>query len=86
IPFADPADKTRDVLANIALLVPFGYSFAGRRAGLSRVLGALAVAAAVSFSAETMQLFSSSRYPSATDVSSAMAGAVIGAAWRAWDK
>jgi VanZ family protein len=83
IPLTDPADKTRDVIANIALLIPFGYSFAARRAGRHRIAGALLAATAVSLCAEATQLFSTSRYPSATDVSSALAGAVIGAAWRA---
>ena len=30
VPFADPADRPRDVTANIALFVPFGYSYARR--------------------------------------------------------
>jgi glycopeptide antibiotics resistance protein len=84
IPFADPADKPRDVVANIMLFLPFGYSFAGRRAGPYRVALAVLVAGAVSFSAEAIQLFSRSRFPSATDVSSALAGTAAGAAWRAW--
>src|SRR5687767_6116478 len=56
IPFTDPADKTRDVIANIALFVPFGYSFAGHRAGSHRIAGALLAATAVSICAEATQL------------------------------
>jgi glycopeptide antibiotics resistance protein len=86
VPFGDPADKPRDVIANVALFVPFGYSFAGGRSGRYRIAGALLAATAVSLSAEATQLFSTSRFPSATDVSAAIAGAVAGAVWRAWDE
>lgn len=79
IPFMDPADRPRDMLANIALFIPFGYSFArGRRwwtAGLA--------AAVVSFSAEATQLFGTLRFPSATDVTAAVVGATAGALCRA---
>jgi glycopeptide antibiotics resistance protein len=84
IPFADPADKTRDVLANIALFLPFGYSFAGRRPTGWRMAGAVLAAGALSISAEATQLFSRSRFPSATDVSCAIIGAALGALWRIW--
>jgi glycopeptide antibiotics resistance protein len=80
IPFTDPADKPRDVLANIALFVPFGYSFAGRRRSRFRLVEAVLAAAVVSLGAEATQLFSMLRYPSATDVSSAAIGALVGAA------
>ncbi len=76
IPFTDPADRPRDFLANIGLLVPFGYSYARRRS----VLGAVAIAAAVSVAAEATQLFSTTRFPSATDITAAVAGAALGAA------
>ncbi len=79
IPFTDPADTPRDLLANIALFVPFGYSYARHRAGRFRIVEALLAAAVVSVSAEATQLFSVLRYPSATDVIAAMAGASAGA-------
>jgi VanZ family protein len=81
IPFTDPADAPRDLLANIALFVPFGYSYVSRRAGRFRILEALLAATVVSVSAEATQLFSTLRYPSATDVIAAIAGASAGAAW-----
>src|SRR5215213_745860 len=31
VPFTDPADRPRDLIANIALYIPFGYSLARRR-------------------------------------------------------
>ena len=82
VPFTDPADKARDIAANILLFVPFGYSAAGRRATRSGLLFALGAAAAVSISAEASQLFSTQRYPSATDVTAAVVGSAIGAAFR----
>jgi glycopeptide antibiotics resistance protein len=75
VPFTDPADQPRDFLANIALFVPFGYSY-GRR---GPVWKAVAIAAAVSFAAEATQLFSITRFPSATDITAAIAGAALGA-------
>ena len=82
VPLGDPSDKPRDVLANVLLFVPFGYSAAGRRSARSGFLFAIGAAAAVSLTAEASQLFSTQRYPSATDVSAAMVGAAIGAAFR----
>src|SRR5690348_10032341 len=75
IPFTDPADRPRDFVANILLFVPFGYSY-GRRGPAWK---AVMIAAAVSVSAEATQLFSVTRFPSATDVTAALAGSVLGA-------
>lgn len=78
VPFTDPADRPRDLIANIALFIPFGYSLArGRRWPL-----VLVVTAGVSLAAEATQLFGTVRYPSATDVTAAVIGAAIGAALR----
>ena len=75
IPFTDPADRPRDCLANILLFVPFGYSY-GRRGSVWR---AVAIAAAVSVTAEATQLFSTTRFPSATDITAALTGSALGA-------
>jgi glycopeptide antibiotics resistance protein len=75
IPFTDPADRPRDMIANIALFIPFGYSY-GRRGA---VWQAVAIAAVLSVTAEATQLFSTTRFPSATDVTAALAGAALGA-------
>jgi len=83
IPFTDPADKPRDLLANIVLFIPFGYSFANHRMSRFRILESVVAAALVSVCAESTQLFSTLRYPSATDVIAAMAGASAGA-WLSW--
>jgi glycopeptide antibiotics resistance protein len=76
IPFTDPADRPRDFVANILLFVPFGGLY-GRRGSL---LGAVAIAAVLSVAAEATQLFSTTRFPSATDITAALAGAALGAA------
>ena len=75
LPFTDPADRPRDFLANVALFVPFGWSY-GRR---GRIWNAVGIAAAVSVTAEATQLFSTTRFPSATDITAALAGAAVGA-------
>jgi len=75
VPFADPADRPRDVFANVALFVPFGYSYARRGPWWK----ALLVAAAVSTTAEATQLFSTDRFPSATDVTAGLMGVALGA-------
>ncbi|MGH9372217.1 MAG: VanZ family protein, partial [Vicinamibacterales bacterium] len=69
IPFSDPADKIEDLVINLLLFVPFGYVFWGWR----RSVGLLGLtAAAISISAEILQLFSTVRYPSGTDVACAI--------------
>jgi glycopeptide antibiotics resistance protein len=79
VPFTDPADRPRDLFANIALYIPFGYSLARGRRWSTVVL----VATGVSLIAEGTQLFGTVRYPSATDVTAAAIGAAIGVACRA---
>ena len=81
IPFKDPADKLSDVAANVALFVPFGFSLAGRGRQMT-TLRICIIAAAVSISGEALQLYSTHRYPSATDVTCAVIGTVAGRAAR----
>lgn len=80
VPFADPKDKPRDLILNIALFVPFGFSFMKHYHGRRRIAATLAAAAIVSVCAEVPQLFSTLRHPSATDVLAAVAGG-MGGAW-----
>jgi glycopeptide antibiotics resistance protein len=82
VPFTDPADKPSDVIINLLLFLPFGFSFAGRPGLKAPVVAAGIAAAIVSTSAEAVQLFSTVRYPSATDVTCAIAGSVAGAICR----
>ena len=74
VPFASRWDKPRDVAANMLLYIPFGWS-AGRR--MTRWQVAL-TAAAVATSAEALELFGRTRFPSSTDVVAAAAGALVG--------
>ena len=79
VPLTGPGDKPRDMIANFILFVPFGYSVARRRLLLPGLARAAGLAAVVSFSAEAMQVFSTERYPSGTDLSVAILGALAGA-------
>jgi glycopeptide antibiotics resistance protein len=80
LPFTDPADRFRDFFSNILLFFPFGYLVARRRAGRRGVLIALGMSLAISVSAEAMQLFSTLRHPSATDITAAILGTLAGGA------
>ena len=87
IPFVTPPVRAADILENIVLFLPLGF-FAGLRArSLPRALqkGVL-LAFPASLLGEWSQLYSHSRFPSATDVSSNLIGAILGAAlaWFAW--
>lgn len=66
-----------DAALNLAFFVPFGYLAAGSGLGAGAVL---ASAATVSVLTETVQVYASSRYPSATDVVVNIAGAGLGLA------
>jgi glycopeptide antibiotics resistance protein len=81
-PFSDPEDTAGDFIANMALFVPFGYSFFRHARAGHRLALTLAAASAVSLCAEAPQLFSTLRNPSATDVTAALAGSMAGALWR----
>ena len=79
IPFSTPPEITaRDVLGNLLLYVPFGYLLS--RAGSWRpALGTVCLVAAVlSIATELTQVYSHSRFPSATDVLLNVVGAVSG--------
>jgi glycopeptide antibiotics resistance protein len=76
LPFLDPADKPADLIVNVLLFVPFGYSL-WRWSGAFLVV--LTGALLTSLSAEMLQVFSTLRYPSGTDVVTGAAGAMVGA-------
>jgi glycopeptide antibiotics resistance protein len=78
----NPADITR----NIALYVPFGF-FGMRALGRADARGVLRVATiAVIFSlgVESLQLYTSDRVASLTDIASAALGSIAGASAVAW--
>jgi glycopeptide antibiotics resistance protein len=83
IPFYDHPIAPFDMIANMALFVPFGYllerawSFrSGRHAWLLTLLFAGAISAAVEF----YQVFCHNRIPSTTDIVTNVLGAISGAA------
>ena len=80
VPFEDPANKLRDVILNGLLFVPLGFAVSRRRSFANAVMLSAAMALSMSLLAEATQLFSSRRFPSATDVVVAVIGAVAGAA------
>ena len=80
-----------DVLANVLLFVPIGFSLAGARlvdrrgwmALLRTALLILPVSLAVSGAAEFLQMFTSDRIPSGLDIVAQTVGTVLGiAAWQ----
>ena len=79
VPFSDPADKFRDMIANVLLFLPVGYMMTRQRPPLQGLSRVLLLALCVSISAEAMQLFSTRRHPSATDVAAAILGTLAGA-------
>ena len=79
IPFHGAEDKPRDMVANVAMWVPFGFSFAAQRRGASRVAAAVAATLGASCAVEAAQLFFVLRDPSATDVLAGVAGSALGA-------
>jgi glycopeptide antibiotics resistance protein len=79
IPFVSPPYRLRDIVLNAILCAPLG-GFAGRmfRWPLS---SAFLLALVLSLTGEWTQIYSHTRFPSATDVACNVAGAVIAAAF-----
>ena len=84
VPFADPADKLRDVAINGLLFMPLGFAVSRRRPLVAGVVLSAIMALTISVPAEATQLFSTRRFPSATDVVSAALGAMAGAVTTLW--
>lgn len=78
-PFVSAPQKIRDWAANVALYVPFGYSFARQRAGGGRLWRAIVYAGMLSTATECTQVFAHRRFPSTTDIACNVLGAVAGA-------
>jgi len=78
IPFVSKPVRLRDIVANVLLFMPFGAAAAlsARRAPL--MAGALG-GATLSLLSETAQLYSHTRFPSATDVIANTVGAAAAA-------
>ena len=78
IPFTGFGDKPRDMIVNVLLYVPFGWSFVKTRSRRARVRDVMVAAAVVSIAVEIPQLFYRLRDPSTTDVLMAIIGAAAG--------
>ena len=84
VPFSDPADRPRDFILNTLVFLPLGLAIARRRDPRSALALAVAMSATISVCAEATQLFSTRRFPSATDVTAAVTGALSGAISTIW--
>ena len=77
VPFVSPPIRRFDVVANTLLFAPLG---AGAALAFRRPVAAAAVLAlAISLSGEAVQIYTHSRFPSATDVVCNVIGAVAAA-------
>jgi glycopeptide antibiotics resistance protein len=79
IPFVSKPLRLPDVVANIVLFAPFGAAFGRLKRGPRALLLATVCGAALSLLGETAQLYSHTRFPSATDLVCNAAGAALGA-------
>jgi glycopeptide antibiotics resistance protein len=83
IPFQDikiSIGRTLDALANLALYVPLGFTYMRARPCFHKpdVLKAVFLAAMVSVSCETYQIYCHGRFPSMTDLTVNVIGALFG--------
>ena len=85
IPLVSPPVRLRDIIANLLLFAPLGIAVALNTAPSLTSRRCAALAAGLSFAGEWTQLYSHTRFPSATDVLSnvtgALAAALIARAW-----
>jgi glycopeptide antibiotics resistance protein len=77
IPFAPPV-RVRDIAANVLFFVPLGLLARTSRNAPIPIWVVLALSALMSVVAESMQLFTHTRVPSATDVAANVMGAAAG--------
>jgi glycopeptide antibiotics resistance protein len=82
IPFVSPPVRAFDIVANVLLFVPYGWlvrrSTASSRRAWTR---GFASAALISLAAELAQVYSHSRFPSATDFTCNLIGTGAGLWW-----
>ena len=79
IPFVSKPLRIRDIIANVLLFMPFGAAIAlNVRPSRAVVLASLS-GATISFIGETTQLYSHTRFPSATDFVTNTVGAALAA-------
>lgn len=78
IPFFSPPVKAIDIIVNVLLYVPFGYTWMRASPFRVRLWHAAALAFVLSFAVESSQLYSHSRFPSVQDVLCNVCGAWVG--------
>jgi glycopeptide antibiotics resistance protein len=79
VPFRSPPVKAVDVIVNVLLYLPFGYTWRRARTSRARLWHAAALAFSLSLAIEWSQLYSHSRFPSVQDVLCNVGGAWVGA-------
>jgi VanZ family protein len=79
IPFYSPPVKILDVVVNVLLYAPFGYTLLRAFTPRVRVWHAVILAGTLSLAVEWSQLYSHSRFPSLQDVLCNVVGAALGA-------
>jgi glycopeptide antibiotics resistance protein len=84
VPFFSKPVRLRDILANILLFAPFGAVVSRFGRERSALMMAVIAGGCLSLLAETLQLYSHTRFPSATDLVSNILGAALGAALSGW--
>jgi glycopeptide antibiotics resistance protein len=79
VPFLSPPVKIRDIVGNVALYLPFGYTSARQMIRANATVPRVAaLAALLSLATEWTQLYSHSRFPSMQDVVCNVMGAACG--------
>jgi hypothetical protein len=78
VPFLTGPVKLHDMVLNVVLYLPLGYLLPIRSARV-RLISALVIGAALSMLLEWLQVWSHSRFPSATDFALNIVGSVLGA-------
>ena len=80
VPFASPPLKPRDIIGNVVAFIPFGALIVFARGWRSRWVwfAGIVLATLLSIAAESAQLYSHYRFPSATDVTANASGAALG--------
>jgi len=81
IPFFSPPIRVRDIVANVLLFCPLGATVGVHSRARNVPLHAALVAVTVSLLAEWSQLYSHTRFPSATDLVCNAAGSMLAAAF-----
>jgi VanZ family protein len=80
IPFVSPPVRPLDIIGNVALYLPLGYSLI-RSSSHKSVWRVAAIAGLLSFAIESSQLYSHARFPSVQDLCCNIFGAWVGASF-----